>query len=97
METTESTESTVPTLKQIFREQQLSDPDRLCIGSDIDFEDTELSSCVEAMDRVTVLTVDQGEFGRMSFQALKPPFNSLRSLLLDRCYSVTGSMVQGIL
>ncbi|KAG0029280.1 hypothetical protein BGZ82_008046 [Podila clonocystis] len=100
METTESkesTESTVPSLNQVFREQQLSNPDSLCVGSEIDFEDAELSSCLEVMDEVTMLTVDQGDFGPMSLHSLVPHFNGLQSLLLGRCYSVTGSMVQSIL
>ncbi|KAF9298407.1 hypothetical protein BGZ74_009390 [Mortierella antarctica] len=97
METTESKESTVPTLDQVFQEQQLSDLDSICVGSEIDFEDADLSSCLEAMDRVRRLTVDQGDFGRKSFYSLVPHFNVLQCLVLERCYGVTGSMVQRIL
>lgn len=95
--TTEAAVTTVPTLEQIFQEQRLLDSRQLCIGSEVKFEDAELSSYLDAMDEMTMLTVDRGDFGHLSFRSLVSHFDSLQRVLLERCFGVTGAMVQRIL
>lgn len=88
---------TIPTLTRLLVDGCLPFLESLHIIQTDEFSDVELSSCLQAMSRVTQLIISQCDFEWLPLFSLMPHFQWLKVFAVSECESVTGAVVQLVL